>query len=169
MVTAILTIIVLHKDPLLRVEKLFLKDILINKLQIFQKEWNQVFHICVYVCMLCLVVQLYPTPWDTLHCSPPGYTVHGIFQARILEWVAISFSRGSSQTRDQNSVFCVSCIAGGFFTCWAIPYIMCICVCVCIYIHIFGISIKMFLEKVLQWLPSFWTLGLLDECSCNKM
>ena len=44
--------------------------------------------------------------------SPPGSSVHGILQARILEWVAISFSRGSSQSRDQTQV---SCIAGRFF------------------------------------------------------
>ena len=41
------------------------------------------------------------------------YTVHGIFQARILEWVAFPFSRGSSQLRDQTHI---SCVAGGFFT-----------------------------------------------------
>ena len=49
-------------------------------------------------------------------CDPMEYRVHGILQARILEWVAFPFSRGSSQTRDQNQV---SCIAGGFFTSWA--------------------------------------------------
>ena len=48
--------------------------------------------------------------------SPPGSSVHGISQARILEWVAIFFSRGSSQPRDQNWI---SCIAGRFFTIWA--------------------------------------------------
>ena len=47
-----------------------------------------------------------------MDCSLPGSSVHGIFQARILEWVAISFSRGSSQPRDRTWV---SCIAGGFF------------------------------------------------------
>ena len=46
-----------------------------------------------------LVTQLCPTPWDPMDCSPPGSSVHGILQARILEWVAISFSRGSSQPR----------------------------------------------------------------------
>ena len=46
-------------------------------------------------------------------CDPMDYTVHGILQARILEWVAIPFSRGSSQSRDQTQV---SQIAGGFFT-----------------------------------------------------
>ena len=51
-----------------------------------------------------------------MNYSPPGSSVYGIFQARILEWVAIPFSRGSSPPRDQTRV---SCIAGGFFTIWA--------------------------------------------------
>ena len=50
-------------------------------------------------------------------CDPMDYTVNGILQARILEWVAFLFSRGSSQPRDLTQV---SCIAGGFFTNWAI-------------------------------------------------
>ena len=45
--------------------------------------------------------------------DPMDYTVHGILQARILEWVDFCFSRGSSQSRDRTQV---SCIAGGFFT-----------------------------------------------------
>ena len=49
-------------------------------------------------------------------CNPMDYTVHGILQARILQWVAFPFFRGSSQPRDQTQV---SCIAGGFFTSWA--------------------------------------------------
>ena len=58
------------------------------------------------------VVQLCPTL-----CDPVNYTVPGILQARVLEWVAFPFSRESSQPRDQTQV---SCIAGGFFTNWAI-------------------------------------------------
>ena len=58
------------------------------------------------------VAQLCPTLCDSVDCSPPGSSVHGILQARILEWVAISFSRGSSQPRDQTRV---SCIVGGCF------------------------------------------------------
>ena len=50
---------------------------------------------------------------DHMDCSPPGFSVDGILQARILELFAISFSRGSSGLRDQTRV---SCIAGGFFT-----------------------------------------------------
>ena len=49
-------------------------------------------------------------------CDPLDCTVHGILQARILEWVTSPFSRGSSQPRDRTQV---SCIAGGFFTSWA--------------------------------------------------
>ena len=49
-------------------------------------------------------------------CNPMGYTVHGILQVRILEWVAVPFSRGFSQTRDGTQV---SHTAGGFFTGWA--------------------------------------------------
>ena len=56
----------------------------------------------------------------SMDCSPPGSFVHGISQARILEWIAISSSGGSSQSRDWTHVFCVSCIAGRFFTLWAI-------------------------------------------------
>ena len=51
-----------------------------------------------------------------MDCSPPGSSVHGIFQARVLEWVTMPSSRGSSQSGDQTQV---SCIAGGFFTVWA--------------------------------------------------
>ena len=48
-------------------------------------------------------------------CNSMNYTVHGILQVRILQWVAVPFSRGSSQPRDQTQV---SCMAGGFFTSW---------------------------------------------------
>ena len=51
-----------------------------------------------------------------MDCRTTGSCVHGILQARLLEWVAISFSRGSSWPRDWNLV---SCIAGRFFTIWA--------------------------------------------------
>ena len=50
---------------------------------------------------------------NPIDCSPPDSSVYGIFQARILEWVAMSSSRGSSQLRDQTHI---SCIAGRFFT-----------------------------------------------------
>ena len=61
------------------------------------------------------VAQSRPTHWDCMDCSLPGSSIHGFFQARVLEWVAISFSRGSSQPRDRTQV---SCIAGRSFTIW---------------------------------------------------
>ena len=63
-----------------------------------------------------LVTQSCLTLCDLPDCSPPGSSVHEIFQARILEWVAISFSRDSSQSRDRTWA---SCTAGRFFTNWA--------------------------------------------------
>ena len=63
-----------------------------------------------------LVAQSCPTLYNTMDVSPPDSSVYGILQARILEWTAISFSRGSSWPRDQTWV---SCTAGRFFTIWA--------------------------------------------------
>ena len=59
------------------------------------------------------VAQSRLTLGDPMDCSLPGFSVHGIFQARVLEWVAISFSKGSSWPRDRTQV---SCIAGRCFT-----------------------------------------------------
>ena len=68
---------------------------------------------------IVLVAQSCPTLCNPMDCSAPGSSVHGIPQARILEWVAMPFSRGSSQPKDQTWV---SCIAGRFFTIWATWY-----------------------------------------------
>ena len=65
---------------------------------------------------VCSDAQSRLTLCDPMDSSPPGSSVHEISQARILDWVAISSSKGSSQTRDQTCVSCGSCIAGGFFT-----------------------------------------------------
>ena len=68
-------------------------------------------------CMnVCEVAQSCPTLCDPIDCSLPHSFVHGIFQARVLERVAISFSRGSSWPRDRIQV---SCIAGRHFNLWA--------------------------------------------------
>jgi len=50
------------------------------------------------------VTQSCPTLCDPMDCSLPGSSVHGIFQATVLEWIAISFSKGSSQPRDRTRV-----------------------------------------------------------------
>ena len=63
-----------------------------------------------------LVVQLYPTLCNPMDCSPPGSSAHGILYTRILEWVAIPVSRGSSWPRDRT---CVSCISRQILHRWA--------------------------------------------------
>ena len=65
---------------------------------------------------VCLVTQLCPTLCDPLDCSPPASSAHGVFQAKILEWVSISSSRKSSWPRDWTHVSSVPSIAGGFFS-----------------------------------------------------
>ena len=66
-------------------------------------------HACMLGCFSC--VQLFATPW-----SPLGSPAHGILQARILEWVVVPSSRGSSQPRDQTCFSSVSCIGSRCFT-----------------------------------------------------
>ena len=69
--------------------------------------------VCVHVCSASSVVSNFLWPMD---CSPPGSSVHGILWARILEWVAMLSSKGSSQPRDWTQSSCVASIAGTFFT-----------------------------------------------------
>ena len=76
----------------------------LNRISVSMQSWDR---------RVSLVIRSCLTLCDPMDCSPPGFSVHGIFQARILEWVAISYSRGSSQPRDRTQV---SCIAGRFFT-----------------------------------------------------
>ena len=72
-----------------------------------------IYFYCYHHHCCCLIAKSCPTLCNPMDCSPPSLSVHGISQERILEWVAISFSRGSSWTRDQ---IWISCIAGRFFT-----------------------------------------------------
>ena len=61
-------------------------------------------------------LQSCPALCDLMDYRPPSFSVHGILQARILEWVAMPSSRRSSQPRDQTCISCIFCIAGRFFT-----------------------------------------------------
>ena len=65
------------------------------------------FHIVLSTSAACVHAQSYPTLGDPMDCSPLSSSVHGISQARMLEWVAISSSRGSSPPRDRTRVCCV--------------------------------------------------------------
>ena len=81
---------------------------------------------CPHYPRLDLVTQSHPILCNPTDCSPPGSSVHGILQERILEWVAISYFRGIFPTQGSNSLCripripCVSCTAGRVFTHWAI-------------------------------------------------
>ena len=77
------------------------------------------------VCM-CMLSQSCPTLCDPMDCSPPDSSVHGIFQARILEWVAISSSRGSSQSKDRTHISCVSYTVRWILYHWATWGTLCI-------------------------------------------
>ena len=96
--------------------------------------------------MQVLFAQLCLTLCDLMDCSLPGSSVHGILQTKILEWVAISFSRGSSWPRNWTHV---SHTAGRFFTIWAtrkalsIPY------------------------TIFIWLPN-WLSGKEYACQCRR-
>ena len=75
---------------------------------------------------VCLVAQSCLTLWDPMDCSLPVFSVHGIILAGILEWVAIFFSRGSSQPRDWTCISCIGrqilyhCVTGKTFLCFLI-------------------------------------------------
>ena len=93
-----------------------------------------------------LVIQSCPTLCDCLDCSPPCFSVHGILQARILEWIAIPFSRGSSWPRNGTPA---SCIKGRFFTAQAtreVPFAL--------WISILPLSLPSFLSPFHS--PSFF-------------
>ena len=85
-------------------------------LQIRILEWvvmpsslNNIMILSIYVCV-CVCAQSCLTLCDRMDCSLPGSIVHGILQATILNWVAISSPRGASQLRDGTCVSCASCI-----------------------------------------------------------
>ena len=78
--------------------------------------WAELKEVNLSSCRHAKSLQSCPTLCDPMDCSPPGSSVHGSLQARILVWVAMPSSRGSSQPRDQTHASCVSCTAGGFFT-----------------------------------------------------
>ena len=91
-------------------------------------------YICVCVCVV--VTQSCPNLCDPMDCSPPGSSVHGICQARILKWISIPFAKESSQRRDWSRVSCIA----GWFLLLNEPHTrvcVCVCVCVCIYTDIY--------------------------------
>ena len=78
-------------------------------------HWASLFLVSNWLDLECEVAQSCPTLCDPMDCSLPGSSVHGIFQATVLEWIAISFPKGSSQPRDRTQV---SHIIDRRFTVW---------------------------------------------------
>ena len=103
-----------------------------------------------------LVTQSCMTLWDSMVFSPPGSSVHGIFQARLLEWVAIAFSRGSFQPRDHTHV---SCIAGRFFTVWTTIFTI---------IYTFAWLISLWYYAARSLINSLFWLSLLFDCQVRS-
>ena len=90
-----------HWHPLGSPQFFLYPEIIERDIHFYNPKWSE-------------VAQSYPTLCDAMDCSLPGFSIHGILQARILEWVTISFSRGSSRPRDRTRVFCI-----GGFNLWA--------------------------------------------------
>ena len=113
-----------YPDP--RVEPTSLTSTCIGRCILFHLGHLGSMCVCMCLCLCaCVYAQSCPTLCDPADCSPPGSSIHGIFQARILELVVISSSRGSSWPRDWTHVSYISHIAGRFFTCWATGKIQC--------------------------------------------
>ena len=84
-------------------------------LPISHREDVKLFYKYIVLCYCSLVAKSCLTPCDPMDCSPPGSSVHGLSQT-IWEWVAFSFSRGSSRPRDQTHKPVSPALAGRFFT-----------------------------------------------------
>ena len=107
------------------------------------------------VYMKVLVALSCATLCNPMDYSPPGSSVHGTLHARILEWVAISFSKGSSKPRDRTQV---SCTAGRLFTIWATGgSALYIYACKYVSVHMFLSMHKHFHLYLLLYSYTFWT------------
>ena len=105
-----------------------------------------------YVFFYSEVAQSCPTLCDLIDYSLPGFSIQGIFQARVLEWVAISFSRGSSRPRDQTQV---SHIVGRRFTHWATG-------------EAWGSRKEDLILKIYMWVIFVWSF-LVEELTVHHM
>ena len=82
----------------------------------FSSRTHHLWLVCMHTCS---VTHLCPVLCDPMDCSPPGSSVHGIFQARILQRVTIAFSRGSSRPKGRTPISCVSCVGRQVLYHWA--------------------------------------------------
>jgi len=92
---------------------------------------------CHKIWILFKSLQLCLTICDPMDWSLLGSSVHGILQAKVLEWIDIPFSRGSSQLRDQTCVSCIGRQILNHFVCVHACMCVCVCVCVCVCIQVY--------------------------------
>ena len=101
-------------------------------------------YVYVYACVHAGSLQSCTTLYNPMDYSLPCSSVHGILQARRLEWIAVSFSRGSSPPKDQTDICYVSCIGRWLLYHWShignpdmcTHVYVCVCVCVCVCVHV---------------------------------
>ena len=96
------------------------------------------------------VTKLCPTLCEPVDCSLPGSSVYGISQARILEWVAVSSSRGSSRPRNQTHISCVSCIGRRILYHWSTREAMFIIILLLMASSYWALLVC----QALHWIPS---------------
>ena len=122
-------------------------------------------------------LQSCPTLCDPIDCNPPGSSVHGILQARILEWVAISYSRGSSRPRDRTQISYVSCIGSQvlYHYCYlASPFLSMLTILVIssdlislLYMPSHSFKTCKFYVSILHLYLKFWTCAIEAYCICS--
>ena len=100
--------------------------------------------------MCCMCAQSCSTLLDPVDCCPPGSSVHGIFPARIMEWIAISSSRGSTWPKDWSCVSCISCIGRRILYPWATSEVLCRW-CFSVNIIVFPFSLGILLSQSAQF------------------
>ena len=97
------------------------------------------------------VAQSCPTLSDPMDCSLPGFSIHGIFQARVLEWSAIAFSEPNyTSVQRINENYTSHCQRKG------LQIYVCVCVCVCVYIYIYIFFFFFFQKSNLRWALKIW-------------
>ena len=130
---------------------------------------NKAKGMCLYTHVCSQSPQLCPTLWDCMGCSPPGSFVRGILQARIVEWIAMLTSRGSSPPRKRTRLSCGFCFARRFFTAeplvkplYTHTYTQIYASDICIYISYFYVFSRTYFYVFSRTFPHTWNIFIPD-------
>ena len=132
-----------------------------------KQQWRMPCDKGLHVIIVNVCSQSCLTLCDPMDCSPPGSSVHGILQARILEWVTISYSRGSSQPRDWTDISCGPCtgrwvvyhLSHVLLTKYKFLSTLISLAAITKYHRLGGFSSRHFSLLAGQYIPCSWTLG----------